>query len=102
MTCRDSAGGRASEPTGGGNGGTAVRVVAQPDAKWGETPVAFVELKEGAEAEEAEIVAHCQVHLAKFKCPKRVVFGAVPRTSTGKIQKYVLRERVRSTAAIDV
>jgi fatty-acyl-CoA synthase len=80
----------------------ACAVVAQPDAKWGETPVAFVELKEGAAASEAEIIAHCREHLARFKCPKRVVFGAVPRTSTGKIQKYVLRERVRSASAIDV
>ncbi|MBI2689269.1 MAG: acyl-CoA synthetase [Acidobacteria bacterium] len=80
----------------------ACAVVAQPDPKWGETPVAFVELKEGAEATESEIIAHCREYIAHFKCPKRVVFGPVPRTSTGKIQKYVLRERVRSASAIDV
>lgn len=80
----------------------ACAVVAQPDAKWGEVPVAFVELKPGTEAAADEIFAHCRSLLAHFKCPKRVVFGPVPRTSTGKIQKYVLRERVRSTAAIDV
>jgi fatty-acyl-CoA synthase len=80
----------------------ACAVVAQPDAKWGETPVAFVELKDGATATEEEIIAHCRLHIAHFKCPKRVVFGPVPRTSTGKIQKFVLRESVRSAAAIDV
>jgi fatty-acyl-CoA synthase len=80
----------------------ACAVVAQPDAKWGETPVAFVELKSGAEATEEEIIAHCREYMAHYKAPKRVVFGPVPRTSTGKIQKFVLRERVRSSAAIDV
>ncbi|HEU0121689.1 MAG TPA: acyl-CoA synthetase [Bryobacteraceae bacterium] len=80
----------------------ACAVVAQPDKKWGESPVAFVELKAAAEATEEELIAHCREQLAHFKCPKRVIFGAVPRTATGKIQKYVLRERVRSTAAIDV
>jgi fatty-acyl-CoA synthase len=80
----------------------ACAVVAQPDPKWGETPVAFVELKEGAAADAAEILLHCREHLAHFKCPKRVEFGPVPRTSTGKIQKYLLREKVRSSSAIDV
>jgi len=80
----------------------ACAVVAQPDAKWGETPVAFIELKDGATATEDEMIAHCRQHMAHFKAPKRVVFGPVPRTSTGKIQKFVLRERVRSSAAIDV
>ena len=80
----------------------ACAVVAQPDAKWGETPVAFVELKAGAEATAEEIMAHCREYMAHFKAPRRVVFGPVPRTSTGKIQKFVLRERVRSSAAIDV
>jgi fatty-acyl-CoA synthase len=80
----------------------ACAVVAQPDAKWGETPVAFVELKAGQTATEEEIIDHCRLHMARFKAPKRVVFGPVPRTSTGKIQKYVLRERVRSNSAIDV
>ncbi len=80
----------------------ACAVVAQPDEKWGETPVAFVELKDGASVTEEELILHCREHMAHFKCPKRVVFGPVPRTSTGKIQKFVLRQRVRSTAAIDV
>ncbi len=78
----------------------AAAVVAQPDARWGETPCAFVELRPGASATEAEIVAHCQAHLARFKVPKKVVFGEVPKTSTGKIQKFVLRERAKSTSAI--
>ena len=69
-------------------------VVAKPDAKWGETPAAFVTLKEGAAATEAELIAFCREHLAGFKLPKLVVFGALPKTSTGKIQKYVLRQRV--------
>ena len=80
----------------------ACAVVAQPDAKWGESPVAFVECRPGSELTEDEVLAHCREHMARFKVPKRVVFGAVPRTSTGKIQKYVLRERVRSASAIDV
>jgi fatty-acyl-CoA synthase len=78
----------------------AVAVVAQPDATWGETPCAFVELKPGAEASEAEIIEHCRARLAKFKLPKAIIFGPLPKTSTGKIQKYVLRERARSAAAI--
>jgi fatty-acyl-CoA synthase len=76
-------------------------VVAQPDAKWGEVPCAFVELKEGSTATEAEIIEHCRSRLARFKVPKRVVFGALPKTSTGKIQKYLLRKRVESASAID-
>ncbi len=80
----------------------ACAVVAQPDEKWGETPAAFVELKAGMEASETEIIEHCREHMAHFKCPKKVVFGPVPRTSTGKIQKFVLRQRVRSASAIDV
>jgi fatty-acyl-CoA synthase len=71
-------------------------VVAKPDAKWGETPAAFVTLKAGASATEAEIVAFCRQHLAGFKLPKLVMFGPLPKTSTGKIQKYVLRQRVAS------
>jgi fatty-acyl-CoA synthase len=66
-------------------------VVAQPDEKWGETPCAFVELKDGANATEAEIIAFARERLAGFKCPKRVVFQDLPKTSTGKIQKYELR-----------
>jgi fatty-acyl-CoA synthase len=75
-------------------------VVARPDVKWGETPCAFVTLKPGAEesADEAQILRWCREHLAGFKVPKRVVFGPLPKTSTGKIQKFVLRERARSEA----
>ncbi|MEO6567089.1 MAG: acyl-CoA synthetase [Casimicrobiaceae bacterium] len=78
----------------------AAAVVAQPDAKWGETPCAFVELKPGATATEEEIIAHCRGLLARFKVPKRVVFDVLPKTSTGKIQKFLLRERAKSAAAI--
>jgi fatty-acyl-CoA synthase len=67
-------------------------VVAKSDEKWGETPVAFVELKPGAHVSEDEIIAHCRTLLARFKCPKQVVFCSIPRTSTGKIQKFKLRE----------
>jgi fatty-acyl-CoA synthase len=79
----------------------AVAVVAQPDPKWGETPCAYVELKPGATATEAEMIAHCQALVARFKVPRKVVFGELPKTSTGKIQKYVLRQRARSTQAIE-
>jgi fatty-acyl-CoA synthase len=72
-------------------------VVARPDAKWGETPCAFVVLKPGAQPVGAEdIMAWCREHLARFKVPRTVVFGELPKTSTGKIQKFVLRERARS------
>ena len=73
----------------------AVAVVAKPDEKWGETPCAFVEAKPGAEVEEAELIAYCRDHLAHFKCPRTVVFGELPKTSTGKIRKFVLRETAR-------
>jgi fatty-acyl-CoA synthase len=79
----------------------AAAVVAMPDAKWGETPCAFVELKAGAQATEAEIIEHCRSHMAKFKAPRAVVFGELPKTSTGKIQKFVLREKAKSACAID-
>jgi fatty-acyl-CoA synthase len=79
----------------------AAAVVAQPDPKWGETPCAFVELKPGAKATEAELIAHCQQLLARFKAPKKIVFGELPKTSTGKIQKFLLRERAKSAAAIE-
>jgi fatty-acyl-CoA synthase len=68
-------------------------VVAMPDEKWGERPKAFVELKQGKEASEDELRSFCREHLARFKCPAAIEFGELPRTSTGKIQKYVLRER---------
>jgi fatty-acyl-CoA synthase len=76
-------------------------VVAAPDAKWGEVPCAFIELKEGAVATEQEVIDFCRSRMARFKIPKKVVFGLVPKTSTGKIQKFLLRERARSTAAIE-
>jgi len=79
----------------------AAAVVARPDPKWGETPCAFVELKPGARASEAEIIEFCRGHMAKFKLPRAVVFGELPKTSTGKIQKFVLRSRAQSAAAID-
>jgi fatty-acyl-CoA synthase len=80
----------------------AAAVVAKPDAKWGETPCAFVELKAGATTTAEAIVAHCKKHLAGFKVPRAVVFGELPKTSTGKIQKFELRKQAGSAAAIDV
>jgi fatty-acyl-CoA synthase len=73
-------------------------VVARPDEKWGETPCAFVQLKPGAETSADEIIAFCRDQLARFKVPKSVVFGPLPTTATGKIQKFVLRERARADA----
>jgi fatty-acyl-CoA synthase len=73
-----------------------VAVVARPDAKWGEHPCAFIELKEGMSAGEAEIVAFCRQHLAAYKAPRTVVFTELPKTSTGKIQKFMLRERAKA------
>ena len=73
----------------------AAAVVAKPDQKWGETPCAFIELKPGARAEAAEIIAFCRDNMAHFKAPKQIVFGPLPKTSTGKIQKFVLRDRAR-------
>ena len=72
----------------------AAAVVAKPDAKWGEVPCAFVELKDGAQATEQEIISYCRERLAHFKAPKQVVFGVLPKTSTGKIQKFVLRSQI--------
>ena len=72
-------------------------VVAQPDATWGESPCAFLELKAGApQPSEADVVAFCRAGLARFKVPKRIVFGPLPKTATGKIQKFVLREQARA------
>jgi fatty-acyl-CoA synthase len=79
----------------------AAAVVAQPDPRWGEVPCAFIELKDGALLTEADVLTHCRQHLAKFKMPKRIVFGTLPKTSTGKIQKFLLRQHVKSTVAID-
>ncbi|GIQ71957.1 acyl-CoA synthetase [Bradyrhizobium sp. RD5-C2] len=75
-------------------------VVAKPDPKWGEVPCAFLELKDGAKATEAEIIAYCREHMPGFKTPKSVVFGVIPKTSTGKIQKFLLRNQVGSAKAI--
>lgn len=79
----------------------AAAVVAKPNPKWGETPCAFVELKPGAKVTEKELIDHCRVHLARFKAPRAVVFGVLPKTSTGKIQKFVLRQQARSVEAIE-
>lgn len=73
----------------------AAAVVAKPDAKWGETPCAFIELKEGREATSEELVAWCRERLAPYKLPRHVVFGELPKTSTGKVQKFLLREKAR-------
>ena len=75
-------------------------VVAKPDSKWGEVPCAFVELKDDAHATEADIIAFCRGQMPGFKTPKAVVFGAIPKTSTGKIQKFMLRDQVKSAKAI--
>ncbi|MBC7575933.1 MAG: acyl-CoA synthetase [Tardiphaga sp.] len=75
-------------------------VVAQPDDKWGEVPCAFVELKAGATATEADIIAFCRGQMPGFKTPKKVVFSAIPKTSTGKIQKFMLRDQAKSAKAI--
>jgi fatty-acyl-CoA synthase len=75
-------------------------VVAKPDGKWGEVPCAFVELKENARATEAEIIAFCRAQMSGFKSPKSVVFGPIPKTSTGKIQKFMLRNQIDSAKAI--
>ena len=80
----------------------AAAVVAKPDPKWGETPCAFLEIKPGLEVTPADIIAHCKLHLAGFKVPKAIVFGELPKTSTGKIQKFELRKQAGSAAAIDV
>jgi fatty-acyl-CoA synthase len=71
-------------------------VVAKPDEKWGETPCAFVELKPGATATADEIIQFCRANLASYKCPRHVVFGEIPKTSTGKIQKFKLRDTAKA------
>ena len=71
-------------------------VVARQDEKWGEVPVAYVELRPGRTATEAEIIEHCRTLLARFKCPKAVIFAEIPKTSTGKIQKFVLRQMAKA------
>jgi fatty-acyl-CoA synthase len=79
----------------------ACAVVARPDPKWGETPVAYVELKPGATATAKELVAHCKGLLARYKVPREIRFEEIPKTSTGKIQKFQLRERAKSSTAIE-
>ena len=78
-----------------------VGVVAKPDPKWGETPCAYVELKPGATATEEELIEHCRASLPHYMAPRSVVFGPVPRTSTGKVQKNLLRQAARSTSSFD-
>jgi len=76
-------------------------VVARPDNKWGETPCAFVTLKETAEEVTAEaIIAFCRDNLAHYKAPKTVLFGPLPKTSTGKIQKFKLREQTEELGSL--
>jgi fatty-acyl-CoA synthase len=72
-----------------------VAVVAKPDEKWGETPCAFVELKPGAQVSSDDLMQWCRQHLASYKCPRTVVFAEIPKTSTGKIQKFKLREMAK-------
>ena len=79
----------------------ACAVVARPDAKWGETPVAYVETKLGATVTAEELVAHCKGLLAGYKVPREIRFEPIPKTSTGKIQKFQLRERAKSSSAIE-
>ena len=76
-------------------------MVAKPDPKWGETPVAFVELKPEARVTAEELVAHCRGLLAGYKVPREIRFDPIPKTSTGKIQKFMLRELAKSAAAIE-
>ena len=71
-------------------------VVAKPDEKWGETPCAFIELRPGKSASAEEMIEHCRIHLARYKVPRAIVFAELPKTSTGKIQKFALRERAKS------
>jgi fatty-acyl-CoA synthase len=71
-------------------------VVARPDERWGESPCAFVTVKPGASATAEDLIAHCRNLLAHFKCPRTVIFTELPKTSTGKIQKHVLRDQARA------
>ncbi|HPG78504.1 MAG TPA: acyl-CoA synthetase, partial [Piscinibacter sp.] len=79
----------------------ACAVVARPHPKWGETPLAFVELKPGASPSADELIAHCKGLLAGYKVPREIRFEPIPKTSTGKIQKFQLRERAKSASAIE-
>ncbi len=67
-------------------------VVAKPDEKWGEVPCAFIKLVQGTELDEGEIISYCRQNMAHFKAPKKVIFTELPRTSTGKVQKFKLRQ----------
>jgi len=73
--------------------------VVRPDEKWGETPCAFITLKEGANVTEQEIIDFCRQHLVHFKVPRTVVFGPLPKTSTGKLQKFKLRDEAKAIPA---
>ncbi|MCB1683247.1 MAG: acyl-CoA synthetase, partial [Pseudomonadales bacterium] len=75
-------------------------VVAKTDAKWGETPCAFIALKPGKTVTAEAILEHCRANLARFKVPRYVVFGELPKTSTGKVQKYLLREQAEAAAPV--
>jgi len=79
----------------------ACAVVARPDPKWGESPVAYVETKTDAKVTAAELIAHCRSLLAGYKVPKEIRFETIPKTSTGKIQKFQLRQRAKSASAIE-
>jgi fatty-acyl-CoA synthase len=74
---------------------SAAAVVAKPDDKWGETPCAFLEMKPGKTSTAEEIITFCRDNLAHYKCPRTVVFAELPKTSTGKIQKFKLRDLAR-------
>ena len=79
----------------------ACAVVARPDPKWGETPLAYVEIKPGSSATADELIAHCRQHLASYKVPREIRFEEIPKTSTGKVQKFQLRQRAKSASAIE-
>ncbi|PTD97774.1 acyl-CoA synthetase [Pseudothauera lacus] len=76
-------------------------VVAKPDEKWGEVPAAYIEVKDNAQVTADDIIEHCRAHLARYKVPKHIEFCVLPKTSTGKIQKFVLRQQAQSASAID-
>ncbi len=78
----------------------AAAVVAAPDEKWGEVPCAFIEIREGAAPTQEDMLEFCRAHMARFKVPKKFIFGALPKTSTGKIQKFILREKAREADSI--